>query len=352
VFFTLVLLGLILYVFGIIFKSQVQEGSMIQKEYFATVWSSMWHLLMHGTFLDSVSTVAEDVWNANAVLGFTFLIFIFISCLTVMNMLIGIVCEVIDNVKQGEEEQIDKFFLETNLLDVLECYDMNDDHHIGKKEFDLFMQNPEVIDALHKFGTDPKGLALLSQITFDDSAKMDESGNISHFSKATEGNAKLPFDQVLEMINRLKGDNPSSVTDIMELRKFVQQALEQQHQEAGIERSGALRVASEERAAATAKLQKITDRLDELSMHVQGADFDAKPRPVVDVTLTIAGKTVVQRHASTLSIERLLLQFVETHGRLVAKVADGVEIGPELTIGEVALQCAGKPTLHLVAPEW
>merc|ERR1711971_483102 len=91
VIFTVVLLFLILYVFGIIFKSQVEEDSNIRRLYFHSVPSCMWTLVMHGTFLDSVSTVAGEIKSESTFLTIAFLIFIFVSALTVMNMLIGIV---------------------------------------------------------------------------------------------------------------------------------------------------------------------------------------------------------------------------------------------------------------------
>merc|ERR1712232_727289 len=96
-------------------------------------------------------------------------------------MLIGIVCEVITETKQEEEIQAGQFFLETHLRDILECYDMNDDECIGRDEFSMWMGNPEVVDALNQFGTDPEGVKTLADILFGDSEKVvHKNGRVSY----------------------------------------------------------------------------------------------------------------------------------------------------------------------------
>merc|ERR1719203_1326657 len=53
VFFTLCLLIILLYVFGIAFR-QLADGSQVGKEQFDTVLASMYTLLIDGTFMDSM----------------------------------------------------------------------------------------------------------------------------------------------------------------------------------------------------------------------------------------------------------------------------------------------------------
>jgi hypothetical protein len=311
VFYTLVLLLLILYVFGIIFKSQVQKGTYIYDTYFSTVVKSMWTLALHGTLLDAVSDVVYDLLEPETGGGYlitlAFFVFVLVSSLTVMNMLIGIVCEVISGVKNEEEEQIDNLYLEQNILDILECYDVNDDRVIGRTEFKLWMQNPEVIDALQFFGTDPKGLLALSDVLFDESEKVvGKNGRITH----VPNKGKLTFDQVLSMVMRLKGGHPSKVADVVELRKFLTQEMLQMQQETEL------------------KMNELADRLS--------GGGEAQHKPLVDVSICYAGKTNSQLRAPSLTIERLIQDFTtEDDPQLTAKNDAGREIGPEVTLGQL-----------------
>eukprot|EP00438_Fugacium_kawagutii_P012121 Skav220370 [mRNA] locus=scaffold609:169744:170821:+ [translate_table: standard] len=59
----------------------------------------MWILLLTGTFLDSPSVRATSGW-----LAAIFLVFIFLSHMMVLNMLIGILCDVVHQAGAGSIE--------------------------------------------------------------------------------------------------------------------------------------------------------------------------------------------------------------------------------------------------------
>merc|ERR1712190_674117 len=72
----------------------------------------MWTLLMDGTFMDSTGTVLGDLktlteqGSAGAGLAvLVFLIFILLSAMTVLNMLIGVLCEVVSAVGASEKDE-------------------------------------------------------------------------------------------------------------------------------------------------------------------------------------------------------------------------------------------------------
>merc|ERR1712113_335398 len=117
--------------------------------------------------------------------------------------LVGILCEVASQVARSAKEEVEKTYLETNLLGVLECYDSNDDRQIGIREFLLIMENPEVHETLTKFGTDPVGLASLRDRLF------------------LEESSRITFTDLFEVIVRLRGGQNAHVTDIVELREYV-----------------------------------------------------------------------------------------------------------------------------------
>merc|ERR1712187_753703 len=111
VFFTLILVLLLLYVFAIYFR-MMTEGD-IQEAHFSKITFSMHTLLMYGTFLDSLGEVsfafAESAKESfgdyiNLILWY---VFILLSSLMPLNMLIGILCEVITAVAETERESIE-----------------------------------------------------------------------------------------------------------------------------------------------------------------------------------------------------------------------------------------------------
>eukprot|EP00438_Fugacium_kawagutii_P017156 Skav211199 [mRNA] locus=scaffold2111:158587:162293:- [translate_table: standard] len=86
--FTLILLGICLYVYAIAFRA-VLDGTDVGKTFFSSVPISMHSLAMHGTLLDNISAIMELLLLESPA-GFTLMyIFIIMSAVTIMNMLIG-----------------------------------------------------------------------------------------------------------------------------------------------------------------------------------------------------------------------------------------------------------------------
>merc|ERR1719409_2175499 len=65
VFFTLCLLTLIMFVFSVAFR-QLSVDCDFADIYFVSVPASMYSLLLHGTLLDDVSTMAKDIGKESA----------------------------------------------------------------------------------------------------------------------------------------------------------------------------------------------------------------------------------------------------------------------------------------------
>lgn len=302
VFFTLCLLGILLYVFGILFRTEVEGNEKLSGLYFKSVTHSMWSLLIYGVFMDSVGTMLRDVEEySGKYLTTMLIIFVFLSSYTVMNMLIGILCEVVTGISKQEEEKAEITYLKRVFMDILECYDKDGDENIGEQEFELLMQNPEVRETLTKFGTDARGLVTLSEVLFQEN---------------TSGSAKgsMGFEELLNVVLRLRGEHTSRVTDIVELREYMRHRLD--------------RVEGELRAGQ----KELGERL--LSQRTTGL---ASPCGLVVVSLTLpGGRTKVRRHAARTTVAQLLDQLTLEHGRLVVLDGLGVELGTELMLGDLA----------------
>merc|ERR1719171_3273435 len=93
VFFTLVLLIIILYFFGVVFR-QLTDGSEIGAQYYPSVGAAMRSLLLDYILADQSKPI-RDHGDDNVFLGILSLVYMLLAGLTVMNMLVGVLVEVI-----------------------------------------------------------------------------------------------------------------------------------------------------------------------------------------------------------------------------------------------------------------
>jgi len=222
---TMALLIITIFVFAIIFKAAVEDSQELAREYFSGTVVSMRTLLMHGTLLDGPAALLISIYERVGVFtACTWLIFIFMSSFTVLNMLIGILCEVVSQVSQSEKEEAEVAFLKNHVLDILDLYDTNNDQTIGEDEFDLLMQNIELHEYLSRFGTDVTGIISLKEVLFE--------GKVMGIVHTAEGvrmqraRKTLTFKDFMSVVLRLRGGHSARVTDVVELREYVRQNFE------------------------------------------------------------------------------------------------------------------------------
>merc|ERR1712086_985047 len=102
---------------------------------FGTVRESMVTLLFNGVLLDSISGLARKlivVGNVPAII--CLMIFILLSALTVMNMVIGVLCEVVIDVSAEEKESHAKEKMQKTLFVMLTELDADSSGCLSKKE--------------------------------------------------------------------------------------------------------------------------------------------------------------------------------------------------------------------------
>lgn len=233
VFVTLMLLLVLTYLFGIIFKTQA-EGNAVLEVKFAGVVASMWFLLLHGTFLDAVADEVPVLRDESTPLVILFLVFIFLSSFTILNLLIGILCEVVTSVSRRERERAAVEYLKNNLLEILEVHDQNDDRLIRKDEFELLMRNPELHMILTNFGVDSEDLISLKDVLFDNREALLEGVSDDDETVQPEvprsmsdiNTQKITFAEFMELVLRLRGGNGARVRDIVDLREYVRQRMD------------------------------------------------------------------------------------------------------------------------------
>ncbi|CAL1156510.1 unnamed protein product [Cladocopium goreaui] len=141
VFFLMVLLLGLVYLFGLLFTQLLdgknQPPGSLAYDSFRSLPQSMNTLLLAGALPDQ-SSLVEDAGKTHPLLYPLMLLYMLLASLTVMNMLVGILCEVVTVVSAVEKEEIllksVKSLLKQLLLDAQA--DEDGDGSISRKEFD------------------------------------------------------------------------------------------------------------------------------------------------------------------------------------------------------------------------
>jgi len=204
VFTTLLLLVLFLYVFGIAF-AQLTSGTKPGRELFSDVSTSMYTLLLYGVLsLDFVGDVASSLADVSFLLAVLFFVFVLLAALTVMNMLIGVLCEIVSAVAATEKEELLVSYVKGKLEDTLTEIDKDGDGKISKDEFENLLDSKQACMALSDVGVDVVGLVDFADVIF-------------------EAEESLTLSQFMDVVLQLRSKNTATVKDIIELRKLMKE---------------------------------------------------------------------------------------------------------------------------------
>lgn len=201
VFFTLFLLMIIMYVFAIGF-TQLTTDLPIGETHFKSVPESMYTLLLYGTLLDDVGMLSRKMGHDGLYLNVIFFLYVLLAALTVMNMLIGVLCEVVSAVAATEREEMLVGYVHRKVHKIVEELDKDGGGSISKDEFVQILENIEAVKALQDVGVDVVGLVDFADVIF-------------------EGDEELSFTKFMEVVLQLRGSNTATVKDIVDLRKLV-----------------------------------------------------------------------------------------------------------------------------------
>eukprot|EP00929_Paragymnodinium_shiwhaense_P110757 TRINITY_DN7799_c0_g6_i1.p1 TRINITY_DN7799_c0_g6~~TRINITY_DN7799_c0_g6_i1.p1 ORF type:complete len:525 (-),score=114.43 TRINITY_DN7799_c0_g6_i1:209-1783(-) len=212
--YVMFLLVMITYVFAIAF-TQLADGNDFGATYFPNVAFSMYSLMVYGTFLDNLADWGNDILAESLTCLFLAGIFVCLSALTVMNMLIGVLCEVISSVASTEKEEMLTSMVSDKFGNILEQIDSNHDGLISQEEFSKVLQCPEAVKALQEVGVEPVGVVDFAEVLFTDNGKP----------------IRIPFPKFMEGLLDLRGANTATLKDIMQLSMHMKaRAAEMKHE--------------------------------------------------------------------------------------------------------------------------
>lgn len=198
------LLGLVIYVFSIVLTVLLANTEAAPSK-FETVPMSANTLLLQvvcGFDLELVDSLVKTSF----VCYFVFLFYFLIASLTLMNMLVGILCDVVANVASDEKEDTFVAKVETLVSQLMQDLDTDGSHTLSKEEFDGIILNQDMMHVLHDFGVDVVGIVDFGAFLFQE---CDE----------------LSFSDFLNLVVQFRETKQSTIKDVMDLRKYIAREL-------------------------------------------------------------------------------------------------------------------------------
>merc|ERR1712032_215892 len=206
VFCTLGLLVIIVYVFALAFR-QLCEGTALGEQRFDSVSKSMSTLFLDATLPD-LSAIVNEAGDESIGFAMLLMVFILLGSLTLLNMLVGILVEVVSVVSAVENEQLTVNFVKQKLQTLKHSETIeNSIDRISRHEFEKLLVRPEAAKIIQEVGVDVVGLVDFADVIFQDA---DE----------------LSFGEFMGLILQFRGTNNATVRDIVDLRKFMSQELQ------------------------------------------------------------------------------------------------------------------------------
>jgi len=189
----MVLLVMALYAWGITMHSFLKDEDDLY-DYWGTVTRCMMTLLANGAFGDSIGEVLRDIaGNGPALIAM--LAFVVFASLTVLNMLVGVLCEVVTEVSHAEAEEVALSKLKDTVLVMLMRIDEDGGGTISRDELAGILRDAEALAVMNDLN--------ISVHHFIDMTEM-------HFEEGDD----MSIPNIMKLLVDNQGDRPTSVQDL------------------------------------------------------------------------------------------------------------------------------------------
>eukprot|EP00403_Amphidinium_massartii_P017378 CAMPEP_0178429080 /NCGR_PEP_ID=MMETSP0689_2-20121128/30615_1 /TAXON_ID=160604 /ORGANISM="Amphidinium massartii, Strain CS-259" /LENGTH=267 /DNA_ID=CAMNT_0020050885 /DNA_START=1 /DNA_END=804 /DNA_ORIENTATION=- len=158
----------------------------------------MFNLLLASTVPD-LTNMIDDIRGEEIVVAIGFVLFICLATFTIMNMLVGVLVEVVGVVAGVERESMLMEYAKVVIADAL-C-----DFKVSRSEFEVLLLKPECFKVIEELGVDCLALVDYCEVIFQ------------------EEQQELDFEAFMEVIMQFRGTNTATVRDMVDLRKFMRQ---------------------------------------------------------------------------------------------------------------------------------
>jgi hypothetical protein len=213
--YSLGLLMLITYIFAIAIRNLVPKGEFDEVReaneesqdlivaFFPSVPEAMHQLIVFGAFMDDVRILLFDTKDQSTPAYILVWMYIGLAALTVMNMLIGVLCEVISAVAQEEQESMMVEKVQDKFGKIVEELDENGDGTLAWEEFQQILEYPAAMAALESVNVDPATMVDMAEDFFFEDGEP----------------VAVSFEDFMGIVLDLRGGQRATVKDVMRVGK-------------------------------------------------------------------------------------------------------------------------------------
>jgi len=219
---TAFLLVIVLYVFSIIFTDAYHQGLLADDQLddgegdhgvmmlFGSIPKSMRHLFIMGTILDDLTACTNTIRTGPKafMMMSVFIVFVLISSFTMLNMLIGILCEVVTATSEGERAKNSEAQIRESMSKLFKTMDVDGNGNISRAEFMQMKGDKEVGKALEALEVKSKHFDMYADLMF---AETDACG----------ATPVMDMDSTINMIMRLRPGSKVSALDFASFQQLL-----------------------------------------------------------------------------------------------------------------------------------
>lgn len=227
VVFFMLLTVIIVYVFAVAF-TQICKDTVTGEKYFPSVLAAMNNLLLRG-MLPLYADFVFDLSTENPFLWIVIMTFILLASVTVMNMLIGVLVEVVRSVAATEKEAITVSHVTRQLREVMSIFqasaaasvdeltrkascvsEVEVERRLVRSDWEKFLSTVDVALIIQDVGVDVVGLIDMADMLYEE------------YDRDKKG---LTFESFIHVVLSLRGTNPSTVKDVKAQIRVIKNAL-------------------------------------------------------------------------------------------------------------------------------
>mmetsp|Transcript_40405 Transcript_40405/g.79835 ORF Transcript_40405/g.79835 Transcript_40405/m.79835 type:complete len:590 (+) Transcript_40405:101-1870(+) len=202
--YTLGLLLVVTYIFAIAL-AQLSIGTSFREQYFKGVGLSMYTLFIYGTILDSLAGFTDAVREESTICLIVLTVFAIMSALTLMNMLVGVLCEIVSAIAIEEKETLLTEKVKGICIKVIEEIDSNHNGMVSFEEVKKLIDNEEAQRVLQTAKVNIRDLVEVAE----------------HFFHEEGREGQLTLNVFMDMVLDCRASKKASLKDVMVLRRRI-----------------------------------------------------------------------------------------------------------------------------------
>lgn len=196
---TFAMIIVLIYVFGILMMLLFRDDEETSG-YFSTLGLCMWTLLVQGIIWDGTGILMGKLVHRGEFTSTTgiivFFIFILLATVTVLNLLSGVLVDVVSTVSTSEKEESATNLMKIKILTELRKFD-DGDGLITEDELNEVMIDPSSVQVLETIGVDVEFLQTLQVKTYEDP------------------NAQVPIHEILDQMLTCRRQMPATMKHLI-----------------------------------------------------------------------------------------------------------------------------------------